>query len=145
MDMRMNVPRMALDMKSMEHGTNRVRVEVPLRSIDWRIAEVEPAADVGILDLLVEYSEKSIVVTGMLDGQFMTPCARCLEPAVFRSTAGIRRVYTSDMASLEEDDVDPIVVEDDCLVILDAVRESVILSIPCKPLCRPDCPGICYN
>jgi len=120
-------------------------VEIPLRNVDWCISDVEPASDLGILDLLVEYSEKSVVCTGMLDALFETPCARCLEPAVFRSTAGISRVYTSDEAALEEDDVDPIVVEDDCLVILDAIRESVILSVPSKPLCRPDCPGICYN
>lgn len=138
--------RMALNMKALEHGTNLIRMEIPLRSVDWSIDEVEPASDLGILDLRVEYSKDSIVCTGTLEASFETPCARCLEPASFRCSAGISRVYSSDTAVLEgEEDIDPILAEDDRLVILDAIREAVILSVPCKPLCRPDCPGICYN
>jgi len=136
---------MTIDMKSITHGTSRILIQVPLGEVDWDIPDVKPAAEFGEMDLMVEYSERSIVCTGMLNAVFQIPCARCLAPAEFSSDAGISRVYTSDRRILDEGEADPIIVKDDRLSILDAVRESVILSIPAKPLCRPDCPGICYN
>lgn len=143
--MRVDPSGMTIDMKSVAHGTNTLLIQVPLMDVDWNMPDVEPAAELGEMDLMVEYSERSIVLTGTLHALFQTPCARCLAPAEFSSDAGISRLYTSDQRILAEGEAEPIVVEDDNLSILNAVRESVILSIPVKPLCRPDCPGICYN
>lgn len=144
--MRIDPVLLSVDMKSLERGTNRLRTEIPLREIDWRIDEVEPAAESGVLDLLVDYAEKTVACTGTLEAVFRTPCARCLEPAEFGISSGISRLYTSDAALREEqEDAEPLTVEDDLLSIADAVREAVILSVPSKPLCRPGCPGIGYN
>ena len=143
--MRIDPAAMTIDMKSITHGRNSVLVEVPLMDVNWNIEDVQPAAELGEMELVVEYSERSIVCTGMLYAVFQTPCARCLAPAEFSSSAGISMVYTSDVRVLNEGEAEPIIVQDDRLSILDAVRESIVLSIPLKPLCRPDCPGICYN
>ena len=144
--MRLLDPRLlTLDVKSLSMGMNTARISFPLQDVDWHIEDVKPSESEGVLDLCIDLGEKNIVCAGSLKADFLTPCARCLEPAVFQVTEAINRVYSSDARIVEETDAVPVELEDGGLVILDALREAVILSIPGKALCSPDCPGICYN
>ncbi len=135
---------LTLDLTSLVIGGNRCDVRIPLRDIDWGIEGVEPAEDTGILDLTVDFAGHSLTCAGTLEATFRTECARCLGPALFEVTEDVRRTY-SDRPPEERDlDVYPLETLGSRLSLLEAVKEAVVLSLPTKPLCSPDCPGIHY-
>ncbi len=142
--MKLDTVRLVVDLKSLSRGMNRGVFTIPLDRIEWNIEDVEPEESMGTLELEVDFEDIAVQCSGRLDAHFCTPCARCLEPSSFDICADIHRSYTwsPDPASEEQREVIPQSGE---LDILDAVREAVMLSIPCKPLCSPDCAGICYN
>ncbi len=142
--MKLDTVRLVVDLKSLSRGMNRGVFTIPLDRIEWNIEDVEPEESLGTLELAVNLDDIAVLCSGRLDAYFQTPCARCLEPSRFSISADILREYTwsPDPASEEQREV---ISQSGELDIFDAVQEAVILSIPCKPLCSPDCTGICYN
>ena len=78
---------------------------------------------------------------------YVGECARCLgEVRGVFSLDFERTVVTDGMVSEErlEEGVDEyIVIEDDKLVLDDAVREELLFEFPRKLLCSEDCEGLC--
>jgi len=136
--------RLTIDMKSLSPGENRGSFDIPIDRIDLDIEDVEPEERGATLELVVDLEDKAVTCTGRLEAVFKTPCARCLEPAFFSITEQIYREYSWNSYSSEEQEIE-VISNTDELDILDAVREAVLLSIPGKPLCSPDCTGISYN
>jgi uncharacterized protein len=136
--------RLALSVNSLDSGKRCSGVySIPLREIDWNIPEAEPTDSRGELCLEVTMSGDSILVEGTFNAIFTAPCSRCLEPAMLEVTGEVRRMYSSDPALEDEPDVEPVSHHDGWISIFDAVRESVILSIPMVPLCEKGCRGLC--
>ncbi len=68
-------------------------------------------------------------------------CARCLKPVQLELTAQVdERYYPEGTEGLEEDDF---TYKFDVVDVTDALRESLLLAIPARVLCKPDCKGIC--
>ena len=68
------------------------------------------------------------------------PCARCLDSASLPLAIEAREV---DQTGAEESELNSPYVED---AILDAgswLHDAIVLALPEKILCRPDCAGIC--
>ena len=100
---------------------------------------------------------ESMLVQGEARGQFAMTCARCLQPMRaevaaefqerFRRPGGRHPERAQDRweapVSLadEEDDARP--YHGDWLHLDDAVREALLLHMPMKPVCEPDCRGLC--
>jgi len=131
-------------LKSISGGLNTGTFIIPLKKINWDIEDVEPDDDEGILDLVINYEDEVILCTGKLSAVFRTPCARCLEPALFTISEDVSREYTWKPDPSDEQEKE-IISRFDELNIFNALREAVLLSIPGKPLCSPDCAGISYN
>ncbi len=133
-----------IDLKSLSRGINKGVFSIPLEKVEWNIEDVEPMDSPGTLELVVDYGDEAVLCSGWLDALFQTPCARCLEPSSFTISEEIYREYAwnPDPASDEQREV---ISQSGKLDILAAVREAILLSIPGKPLCSPDCTGICYN
>ncbi len=140
----LDTEKLIIDLKSLSRGMNRDSFVIPLDRIDLDLEDIKANDDSGILDLALDLQDETVFCTGNLKAVFSTPCARCLEPALFSVSEPIQREYTwnSDPSENQERVVISRTGE---LDILGAVREAVLLSIPGKPLCSPDCPGICYN
>lgn len=133
-----------LDTSSLSRGENRGTVEVDMMAVRWDLDEdIVPAEETGLLRLSVITRPQTYVVRGELEAEFRTVCARCLRAADFPVTEEVRRIYTSDPALDEDEEVVMLSGRDRYLSILDAVREAVILSVPGKPLCVPECKGLC--
>lgn len=140
----LDTEKLALAVNSLEPGKRSSGVfEIPTGGIDWSIPEAEPSDAPGELRLEVTRSGDSILVEGTFTAVFRTPCARCLEPAVIAVNGEVRRMYSSDPALGDEPDVEPFSHNDGWISIFDAVRESVILSMPMVPLCEKGCRGLC--
>ncbi|MFO7626098.1 MAG: DUF177 domain-containing protein [Candidatus Fermentibacteraceae bacterium] len=136
--------KLSLAVNSLDSGKRSSGVyTIPLGDLDWNIPEVEPMPSPGELCLEVTMSGDSILVEGTFSALFTAPCSRCLEPALIEVKGEVRRMYSSDPALEDEPDVEPVSHHDGWISIFDAVRESVILSIPMVPLCDKGCRGLC--
>ena len=80
-------------------------------------------------------------------GRVELECSRCLSPfskdISQEREKHIERYPTEETLSLSPEDLEVSFMEEPDLINLEElVREELILSVPMKPLCRPDCPGI---
>jgi uncharacterized protein len=50
-----------------------------------------------------------------------------------------------DEIELDETDLDISYYKGDSIAISDLLREQLLLMLPVKPLCRPDCAGLCAS
>ncbi|OPL20008.1 MAG: hypothetical protein AVO35_00690 [Candidatus Aegiribacteria sp. MLS_C] len=140
--MELDPVRMVLDLKTLHRGVNTGSFTVPMKEVAWDIEDVLPASGKGILELTVDLEDGAVICAGILHADFTTPCARCLEPTRFQVVEEIFREFAlTPGTSGEEREMVP---DTGLLDLMEAVREAVILSVPVKPLCSSDCPGIDY-
>ncbi|MBN2576317.1 MAG: DUF177 domain-containing protein [Deltaproteobacteria bacterium] len=118
----------------------------------WLAAEC-PDASFGLsktgicLEGRLEPAGQGYLLRGMLRGELLVPCARCLEPAPVKVEAPLA---VSFVESKQGDDPEALEPQDDVLLIehgtIDLsrpIRDEILLAIPMSPVCRPDCAGIC--
>lgn len=92
--------------------------------------------------------------TYRLIGRFETvlelTCVRCLEPYGFPVGASFDLRYLPQAANVgegerevEADDLDAAYYRDETIDLGQLLREQFYLAMPMKPLCQPDCRGLC--
>jgi uncharacterized protein len=102
------------------------------------------------LDLRLEAVMEGVLVTGSVSAELEGECVRCLET--------IREDLTVDFQELfvyEESDADTDPgseegavagrLQGDLIDLEPLLRNTVVLELPLKPLCREDCPGLCIE
>lgn len=89
-------------------------------------------------------------LVGRVDAVLDLPCSRCLEryPVVVAAEFDLRYLPQSANVGegeleVTEDDLSTAFYEHDVIDLGQLVREQFYLAIPMKPLCRPDCLGLC--
>ena len=142
--MLLDTERLVIDMRSLSPGINTGTFVIPLEKIDWDIEDIQPEGPQGSLELSINFGSRTVLCNGGFDAAFRIPCARCLQPVEPNVTEPVSREYVWN-SDYQDDEELEIISETGELDIFDAVREAVLLSIPGKPLCSPDCTGICYN
>lgn len=92
---------------------------------------------------------KKIRVRLSLDFAMIIPCSRCLRETEhhFSESGEFTLIPTPPAMSpeqrLEEEDFTTQFFSGEEIDLAPLVREMVILSVPVKPLCKPDCKGLC--
>ena len=94
---------------------------------------------------------EGVWVSGSLDATVTCVCSRCLQDSPLSLRFQLDEIYVSVVdittgASLplpEDADASLTIDEHHVLDITEAVRQSIIVALPMKPLCRADCAGIC--
>ncbi|HHJ65086.1 MAG TPA: DUF177 domain-containing protein [Aquifex aeolicus] len=81
-----------------------------------------------------------------MEGNVELECSRCLEPFSKDLPRHLEKHIESypreEHVVLSQEDLDVSFMEEpDTVNVEELVREEIILSIPMKPLCRPDCGG----
>jgi uncharacterized protein len=114
-----------------------------------------PLAASGRAEVLHEHrGPKDIVadirLVGGFHGRFQVPCARCVEPVeiplaaefdlIFRPAA-VDSEATERSITAQETEIGYYL--EDSLSLADVLREQVLLSLPARTLCKPDCKGLC--
>ncbi|MGE0362044.1 MAG: DUF177 domain-containing protein [Vicinamibacterales bacterium] len=89
-------------------------------------------------------------LVGSLSTRLEVPCSRCLEPfAVPVDGAFDYRYLPQALAGDRDEDADrdpsTTFYRDEQIDLGELVREQCYLALPMKPLCRPDCQGLCPN
>jgi uncharacterized protein len=76
-----------------------------------------------------------------LTAQLHGPCYRCLEDAALDQAVDAREYQDEDPKGDEE--LESAYVEQNRLDLSQWARDSIVLALPDKILCRPDCAGLC--
>jgi uncharacterized protein len=87
-------------------------------------------------DLTASRLDDSVLVRGHLSAEIELECHRCL--GTFNRL--IRLSVAQEFAENPSDDQMPLV--DDQIDVAPLIEQEIILSLPIKIICRPDCPGI---
>ena len=117
--------------------------------------QVGPLATAGRAEVLHEHrGPKDIVadirLKGSFAGKFQVPCARCVEPVEIPLSAEFDLIFRPAEAdseaperSITAPETEIGYYEGDSLLLEDVLREQVLLSLPVRTLCKPDCKGLC--
>ena len=119
------------------------------------IRQVGPLSLQGKAELIIEHRGpkefvEDIRLRAHFDGNFELLCARCLEPVRNPLSGDFDLIYRP--ASVETESGEHAITEDETeigyyektgLLLEDAVREQVLLSLPGRALCREECMGLC--
>ena len=91
-----------------------------------------------------------IRVRGRYAGDFHVPCARCVEPVQISLSADFDLIFRpmgvdggTAERSISAPETEIGYYQKDSLLLEDVLREQVLLSLPVRALCKPDCKGLC--
>jgi uncharacterized protein len=91
-----------------------------------------------------------IRLKGSFAGRFQVPCARCVELVEIPLGAEFDLIFRPAGADCEAPERSITAPETeigyyqrDSLLLEDVLREQVLLSLPVRTLCKPDCKGLC--
>lgn len=117
---------------------------------------LDDSEDIGVLALSVRgrgmrTDPGEVALEGTLDARLELRCVRCLEPFEHPLRSSFELILVADdpdAGADEEREVDEreallFVAAEGRVELRDVVREQVYLNLPQKPLCRPDCRGLC--
>jgi uncharacterized protein len=93
-----------------------------------------------------------IRLRGRFSGRFEVPCARCIEPVEIPLAAEFDLIFRPSGVDSESAERSITAPEteigyylEDSLLLEDVLREQVLLSLPVRTLCKPDCKGLCQR
>ena len=123
------------------------RLDVPVERLERpELVSLSPVTFQGVL----RHLEPGFVLSGRLGFEGQAICARCLGPVPFTREADVSWVFSpayrrseGEEVELKADDLDVVYYEDYTVPFDPLVEEQLQLEIPLKPLCRPDCKGLC--
>jgi DUF177 domain-containing protein len=111
-------------------------------------ALADPSWRLEAVALEVEADGADVFVRGRLSATMPLTCSRCIEAFSGRVDADldvrlVPRPPAADSVELGADDLDVDFYENDELDLARVVANETTLALPMKPLCRPDCRGLC--
>ncbi len=113
-------------------------------------AGVELTAPLTLRLNLLPEEGSGIAVVGGFEWKGMLGCSRCAETVEQAGKAEFAYFLVSAAESpkendthLEDGDMDIVYYESPELNLAEVAAEQLALAIPAKPLCRPDCKGLC--
>jgi uncharacterized protein len=114
-----------------------------------------PLATSGRAEVIHEHRGPRDIVAdirlrGSFSGKFQVPCARCVEPVEIPLASEFDLIFRPAAAdqdaperSITAPETEIGYYQKDSLLLEDVLREQVLLSLPVRTLCKPDCKGLC--
>lgn len=121
------------------------------------VQQTGPLTVRGQADLLVEHhghkeTVEDIRLRATYDGDFSLLCARCLDPVPEHLHGEFDLIFRPEAAdgdsgerAISEEETEIGYYGKSGLVLEDVVREQVLLSLPSRTLCGPECKGLCQH
>jgi uncharacterized protein len=98
---------------------------------------VPEGSDIAI-ELRLEAVMDGVLATGTASAQATGECVRCLDDLDENLVVDFQELYLYDEAGEDE-----LSLEGDLLDLEPVLRDAVVLALPFKPVCDPECPGLC--
>lgn len=117
----------------------------------YHIDEILDEKDKGSIQgkVMLIHTGRGILVQGELTAEVELICSRCLASFLYLLNFTIEEEFlpTIDISSglplsSSEESVDFTIDSKNMLDLGEIIRQHVLLNLPMKPLCRPDCAGI---
>jgi uncharacterized protein len=126
-----------VNLRHLEAHSLHLEGEVPLEELDVAGLDELIRMEGGVrYDLEVERHEDGLLVQGRLALTLRCLCARCLEPFSHEL------VLPQWCSLLSWSGEDPVNVRNDCVDLTPYIREDMVLALPQRPLCKPECGGL---
>lgn len=120
------------------------------------LAQVEPGSVVNV-SVRLESVLDGVLASAAVEYTVTAECARCLEPLQWQDTSECvelflypetdsrgREFQPHDAESFDGDSESVTrFIHNDSLDLEEVVRDAIVLDLPLKPLCDPDCTGLC--
>jgi uncharacterized protein len=124
-----------------------VQQEVPVASLDRpELLGLSPVAWKGE----VVWADPGYLLRAKLDYRQELACIRCLAPIAEESHSDVDLMIVVDRRhpepgeeEIDERDLSVWTVEEEVVELEPILFEQLQLNVPMKPLCRPDCKGLC--
>jgi uncharacterized protein len=148
---------MEFKVSELEREPTEFDLQLPPGAVDFgdEAEQAGPLATSGRAEVIHEHrGPKEIVADIRLRGQFSgkvnVPCARCVEPVEVPLAAEFDLIFRPVGAdsdggerSITAPETEIGYYQKDSLALEDVLREQVLLSLPVRTLCKPDCKGLC--
>ncbi|WP_372594522.1 DUF177 domain-containing protein [Actinotalea sp.] len=107
-----------------------------------------PAGSDLELDCRLEAVMEGILVSGSVRGGTVGECVRCLDEILGEIEVPIQELYVyperAQVAVEDGDDEEDLrELEGDLIDLEPALRDAVVPALPFRPVCSPECPGLC--
>ena len=137
-----------VEMRSLE------REDLVLNEQGWAQAlgiELTPELCMDPLEIHCELSKNGDMISarGWVKGKMLLQCDRCLQEFenCYKSYFEIHyRAQPEEMPGEEEfteDQVEIVYFDGELLDVADQIRQTILLSVPMRALCKDDCKGLC--
>lgn len=132
---------------------------IPPAAIDYSpdVRQVGTLSVQGEADLLTEHRGsrefvQDIRLRARYAGDFELLCARCVEPVAERLAGDFDLIFRPEEVdagqgerSISEEETEIGYYPKSGLALEDVLREQILLSLPSRTLCGPDCKGLCLQ
>jgi uncharacterized protein len=102
-----------------------------------------PAGSPVEVELRLEAVMEGVLASGRAWVTLSGECARCLEPLEDDLEVTLQELYVYPESDAEEDEASRL--EGELLDLEPVLRDAVVLALPFRPVCTPDCPGLCLE
>ncbi|KAE8764413.1 YceD family protein [Georgenia thermotolerans] len=108
-----------------------------------------PAGSDMDLDLRLEAVSDGVLVTGTVGVVLRGECSRCLRELDDELSVAVSELYyyqgkRAELAAEGDEEAEDVPeLAGELLDLEPTLRDAVVLALPFRPLCRPDCPGLC--
>lgn len=89
----------------------------------------------------ISRTPQGLMLMGTFRGAMQMECVRCLAQFEQPLSTQVSELYAFNHHSVTESGL--IIPEDGNIDLAGLVRECLLLEIPIRPLCQPDCKGLC--
>ena len=142
---------MYIDILKIEIGTTRVEHVFDAESLGFDYGDCRLVGEWHFSADVAKNAREEVCLRARIRGVVEAPCDRCLEDF---SLAVDRRFETylvparkasgqGKEAEISSEEIDEVFYSDPRISIADMVNEQIILELPAKLLCKPDCAGLC--
>lgn len=95
------------------------------------------------IQIKVQNSGKFLLVQGTIRTELVATCARCLEEFIYPLDLRYEDEWVaSDLASEDQKET-ALLFDKDVIEIRDRILEQIVMALPMKFICSPECRGLC--
>ncbi len=132
------------DLLSFEKEKIILKDEYELEPLSYAGEEISFLSPLKV-DIFLERIRSGILLSGKISTNVELSCSRCLKKFPFRVETKIREIFTfkEKMELFKDEETVKEILPEKIVDIEPSIKEMLILSLPTKPLCDPECKGLC--